>query len=292
MGAKAPGVATAPLLRELGIAPIEAMGAAARTRAFLKAPTLNTCISDLVRQPSRMLPNTWTSGTVRWLDRFARASAELAQNLRVPPAWRSLQPRVASNLVKAAVWGRFETSSSACTNTWSIYSQASYVGNPLPQYGTGIPAGAVAGLHIMIQLRTRVFPTARRLARIHAMPERFLHHCPACGGDVIESIEHILLECPRWECHRRNFGALAPDFNGFVRRFATSPEDINALLLGGVPPSLHGATHFTGNGRLWRQALPHIAFFVVHVSHSRNVLLREMGLGPSRISRMGRRPDG
>jgi hypothetical protein len=25
---------------------------------------------------------------------------------------------------------------------------------------------------------------------------------------------------------------------------------------------------------------------------SRNVLLREMGLGPSRISRMGRRPDG
>jgi hypothetical protein len=77
--------------------------------------------------------------------------------------------------------------------------------------------------------------------------------------------------------------------------FATSPEDINALLLGGVPPSLHGAIHFTGNGRyfqLWRQALPHIAFHVVHVSYSRNVLLREMGLGPSRISRMGRRPSG
>jgi hypothetical protein len=116
VGAKAPGVATAPLLRdELGIAPIEAMAATAMTRAFLKAPTLNTCISDLVRQPSRMRPSTWTSGTVRWLDRFARASAELAQNVRVPSAWRSLQPRVASNLVKAAVWGRFETSSSACT---------------------------------------------------------------------------------------------------------------------------------------------------------------------------------
>jgi hypothetical protein len=89
-------------------------------------------------------------------------------------------------------------------------THASYVGNPLPQYGTGIAAGAVAGLHIMIQFRTRVFPTARRLARIHAMLERFLHHCPTCGGDVIESIKHILLECPRWEYHRRNFGALAP----------------------------------------------------------------------------------
>jgi hypothetical protein len=188
VGAKAPRVATAPLLRELGIAPIEGVAAAARTRSFLKAPTLNTFISDLVRHPSRMHRNTWTSETVRWLDRFARASAELAQNVRVPPTWRSLQPRVAAYLVKAAVWGRFETSSSACTNTWSIYFHASYVGNPLPQYGTGIPAGAVAGLDIMIQLRTRVLPTARRLARTHAMHERFLHHCPACGGDVPESI--------------------------------------------------------------------------------------------------------
>jgi hypothetical protein len=43
---------------------------------------------------------------------------------------------------------------------------------------------------------------------------------------------------------------------------------------------------------LWREALPHIAFFVVHVSHSRISLLREMCLSPSRITRNGRRPDG
>jgi hypothetical protein len=186
------------------------MAAAARTRAFLTAPTLDTCISHIVRQPSRMRQNTLTSRTLRWLDRFAKASAELTQNVRFPPACMSLQPRVATNLVKATVWGRFETSLSTCTIMWSIYSHASYVGNPLPQYGTGIPAGAIAGLHIMIQFRTRTFPTARLPARIHAMPKRFLHHCLACGGDVPESIEHILLECPRWECHRRNFGTLAP----------------------------------------------------------------------------------
>jgi hypothetical protein len=69
----------------------------------------------------------------------------------------------------------------------------------------------------MIQFRTRVFPIARRLARIHAMLERFLHHCFACGRDVPESIEHILLECPSWEYHRYNFGALAQEFDGFVR---------------------------------------------------------------------------
>jgi hypothetical protein len=92
----------------------------------------------------------------------------------------------------------------------------------LLQYGTGIPAGAVVGLHIMIQFRTRVLPTTRRLARIHAMPERFSHHCPACGGDMLKSIGHVMHECPRWECHYRNFGTLAPEFNGFVRQFATS----------------------------------------------------------------------
>jgi hypothetical protein len=66
MGAKAPRVATTPLLRDLGIAPIQVTAAAARTRVFLKAPTLNTCINDLVGQPSRLRPNTWTYGTVRW----------------------------------------------------------------------------------------------------------------------------------------------------------------------------------------------------------------------------------
>jgi hypothetical protein len=131
VGAKAHEVATTPLLRELGTAPIQAMATTARTRAFFKARTLNTCISDVVRQPSRMRPNTWTFGTVRWLDSFASASVELAPNVRVPSAWTSLQPRVPSNLVKAAVWGRFEASLSARTNMWSIHSHASYVGNPL-----------------------------------------------------------------------------------------------------------------------------------------------------------------
>jgi hypothetical protein len=50
VGAKAPGVATTPLLRELGTSPIEATAATARTRAFLKSHTLDTCKSDMVGQ--------------------------------------------------------------------------------------------------------------------------------------------------------------------------------------------------------------------------------------------------
>jgi hypothetical protein len=40
------------------------------------------------------------------------------------------------------------------------------------------------------------------------MLERKLHHRNACGGDVLGYTKLILLECPRWECHRRRFGTL------------------------------------------------------------------------------------
>jgi hypothetical protein len=77
VGAKAPKVATAPLPRELGIEPIEETAVAARTRAFLKAPTLNTCISDLVAHPCRMRPTTWSLGRrgpwVGWIVLLAHA---------------------------------------------------------------------------------------------------------------------------------------------------------------------------------------------------------------------------
>jgi hypothetical protein len=88
------------------------------------------------------------------------------------------------------VWGRFETSSSACTNTLSTYFHAAYVENLLPHYGKehSSRGGGVLGLDIIIEFRTREFPNALRLARIHATPKRFVHHCHACDGDVPGSI--------------------------------------------------------------------------------------------------------
>jgi hypothetical protein len=74
---------------------------------------------------------------------------------------------------------------------------------------TRILARAALGLHIL-EFRTRVLPTSRRVACIHAMHGRYFRHCLACGGDVHEYIQHITLEYTRWECHRCNFGTLAP----------------------------------------------------------------------------------
>jgi hypothetical protein len=71
----------------------------------------------------------------------------------------------------------------------------------------------------------------------------------------LETKHIMLLECPRWACHRRHFGTQAQEFNGLYVNsctFATSPKDIVALLLGGVPLSLHRAIYFTGNGRFFK----------------------------------------
>ena len=182
-------------MRELGFAPIEANAAAARPRAFLKAASLQTFINLLVGEPSRVRPNTWTSGTGRWLDRFVRTSEQgLPPDVQIPREWRTtLACKDAKKLVKASVWARSEATAATCTTAMSVYAQSTYASNPLPQHGTGVPSHAVPGLHLMIQLRTRAFPTVRRLARIHVLPERLLEFCPACGGHVSESMEHLLV---------------------------------------------------------------------------------------------------
>jgi hypothetical protein len=77
-------------------------------------------------------------------------------------------------------------------------------------------------IYIMIQFRTRVFPTSRLQTRIHPMRERVTRHCLACGGNMPRSIiRHIMLEWSRRERHSRDFGTLAaPSIKDLVRQFA------------------------------------------------------------------------
>jgi hypothetical protein len=80
----------------------------------------------------------------------------------------------------------------------------------------------------MIRFRTRVFPTARRLARIQAMHARYLNISFACGGnaaDAHEYINHIMLDCPHWECHRRHFVTLVLEFGARRRRSGGGPGE-------------------------------------------------------------------
>jgi hypothetical protein len=66
----------------------------------------------------------------------------------------------------------------------------------------------------------------------------------------------------------------------------TTTDDIMTILQATVRrcapfPSCHHSLYKKWEVlQLWRQALPHTAFLAVHVSHSRNVLLRDIDDGP------------
>jgi hypothetical protein len=95
-----------------------------------------------------------------------------------------------------------------------LYSHAAYIGNPLPQYRTEIPAGPLHGYTLWFNFVRVYFPLPVVLPAF--MPCLDVLSMIVPHGDALESIEHIMLECPRWECHCRDFGTLALEFKDVV----------------------------------------------------------------------------
>ncbi len=293
LGSSAVGVSMAPILRELSIPPIAATVAASRARAYLKAQQLRTYICDLACSPFRSPHSVWTNGTVRWLNRWAKWPG-VATNGNAPIKWATdMAPRVLADRVRDTVWERADRAVSAASSM-SLYSAAAFP-SLLPS-AVSLPLDVTYGIPIMIQLRTRAFPTARRLAKAHSLSAEFLHRCPVCSKDVPESIPHMLLECPRWAALRTVLRDSTPALSRIIDGLSSSTEDKVIMLLGGAPPNAadaHVAALVTDFHSIWIDSLPHIARFVLHLSQARKRFLRELGvLPPSRISRMGLRPNG
>jgi hypothetical protein len=97
----------------------------------------------------------------------------------------------------------------------------------------GVSAAMLANVHAMWM---NMFMTCGRLARAGLVSPRFLLRCPCCGaGGVRESLEHLLLACPRWAAERA--AHLLPVLRAAkAAAWATRPErqrDALYLLLGG-----------------------------------------------------------
>ena len=86
---------SAALGMEYGIPPIEAMVAAARTRARKKFPTLRTVIADLIANPPATRKRTWVSGTNMWLQTRGGAAKHV------------IDPGEAASIVKNDTWERY-----------------------------------------------------------------------------------------------------------------------------------------------------------------------------------------
>ena len=139
-----------------------------------------------------------------------------------------MAPHVLAGRVRDTVWECADRAVTAAASM-SLYSAAAFL-SLLPS-AVSLSLDVTIGIHIMIQLRTRAFPTTRRLAKACSLLVEFLHRCPVCSQDVPESIPHMLLECPRWATLRTVLRDSA--LSRIVDKLSRSIENHVIMLLGG-----------------------------------------------------------
>ncbi|PVU90628.1 hypothetical protein BB561_004801 [Smittium simulii] len=59
-------------------------------------------------------------------------------------------------------------------------------------------------INYVFKIRNGTYWTARRYAKSGLIEKRFIEECPFCRNIAPETIEHMLLECSRWQALRAN----------------------------------------------------------------------------------------
>jgi hypothetical protein len=108
-------------------------------------------------------------------------------------------------LVKQSCWNRFNKSRASRTLQHYLDSRFDLTNNFL-NIGLRYPRLS-KGFNWLSRLRVGAFWTARQLARIGYLDQRYLTECPICGSELPsgESVNHMLLGCPRWNEFRDQF---------------------------------------------------------------------------------------
>lgn len=206
------------LREELGVAGIDSEAAVKRCRALGKFPSLRTWISVLMKQVPRSRKSSWVTGGERWLKTFAEG--DMAGG---PSAKRRLMEVFTMRASK-----KDRTKATAWATELGIRD--------------GVPAWISLGvrhpeLSISLveigRMRLGIFPTGSRLACLQAISDRFRQWCPFCEIPTPETLEHLLIECPRWETLRGKH--LDPQLLAEGRQSSAAASRAVGVLLGGEP---------------------------------------------------------
>ena len=182
---------SAALGLEFGIPPISALVAAAKTRALKKFPTLRTVIAVLIRAPPRGRLRSWVSGTTQWLMHYCR-DAYLAED-----------PGVAASIVKKYMWARFNVN--AKSKRYVFYRDNGLEGSRRYLAVATHNPSIARGIYWLCRFRVGAVWLARRLATIRFIDQVYRTRCPFCNEEVVETVEHLLLQCTRWREHRTSY---------------------------------------------------------------------------------------
>lgn len=176
------------LYRETGIAPIDALNSAARTRLLLKSATMKTWIRVLCDHPVRGRRPQW----------FANGRAQLKKMERQGIAQLSDQLRVRE--MKEARWTKGDEAA-PLTVSWQWYQGLEESHAYIWTNARG--AKLILGVSMLMTMRMGGFQTTTKLVYAGRVKDQFRSKCPCCMEDVAESVEHILLFCKRWEKSRK-----------------------------------------------------------------------------------------
>ncbi|PVV02563.1 hypothetical protein BB560_002980, partial [Smittium megazygosporum] len=166
--------------QEMGVTSINTHASDLRERAYFKYPTLRTWISDLVKQPIRSQTSTWVTGTARWMKRYC-------QTVGRGNTVKALQHRYTVNdKTKISAW--IKAHNMRNTGSWMDLQMR----HP----------DIKLGLQDIGKIRMGCYWTAQRLAKAGLIPKMYIERCPFCNKNTPETIEHMLIECFRWNSIR------------------------------------------------------------------------------------------
>jgi hypothetical protein len=183
---------------EADVAPITAITSAARARAFAKYAPLKSTIALLINSPvsGELAKMSWVVGCRRWIRRYCPTA--LAPTVPVEPAPVVIfSPSIAAARVRRAVWQRLKDGGNR--QTLRRYLEAGYdvTGSYLKE-ALKYPLDCL-GVHWLMRFRVNAVWTARKYAAIQWLPGEFRTRCPFCDNSQHgETLDHILIECPRW----------------------------------------------------------------------------------------------
>jgi exonuclease III len=205
---------------ELGIAPLSALLAGCRTRAWFKYRTLHTWVATLVKEIFKHRKISWTSGTSRWLKRF-----------QVDGASDSRQPSKAkAKEVVSLSWNsKLEKDSTQSLNQYLRKGfEETRIFNKLALTHTDSCKGFVW----LTRMRTGALWTGIRAAKAGLIEPRWARKCPSCKENCQEDIPHILLECKKFSDEIK--GYIQPIMDKLVEQSpALSREELATLIIGG-----------------------------------------------------------
>jgi hypothetical protein len=209
-------VPSAPLWAEFGIAPICALAAGRRARAFRKCFQLKTHIGQIIKEPLRSRCWTWRTGTVRWINRYCRQYfARIAAGVGVDPTdWTVLEPIPLRDLVQASITLREQSIRREHPDRTTALATITYFQGGYGGY-QALTKGRVfcrpvdhRGIGLVLRCRIGSYPLAPLLVEVQRLPPYWRNKCPFCRRHVPETLHHLLFTCRSWRHQRRKSGIM------------------------------------------------------------------------------------